>query len=273
MKNNTICVVIPIYINTNIHLFKKAIESIVQQSHPADEILIICDGLISTQLNNLIKTFSNKYSYIKIIRYDHNKGPGYARDYGIKCTSCDYIAIMDSDDVSTIDRLAIQYEFMQKNNDISLCGGLIRQLDDNNHKISIRNVPMLHSEILKTIKIKSPINNVTAFFRRKDYLETDGYAHIRSSEDYALWARLIYKEKKLQNLPHIFVDVNFDIGSLSRRTGLAHFKNDLFTQKELLNFNLITRYQFYKNILKYFIFRCILHKNIKKILYKYYLRK
>ena len=65
MKNNTICVVIPIYINTNIHLFKKAIESIVQQSHPADEILIICDGLISTQLNNLIKTFSNKYSYIK----------------------------------------------------------------------------------------------------------------------------------------------------------------------------------------------------------------
>lgn len=271
MKKNTICVVIPVYIGTKVDSFLSAFNSIIHQSYSADEIIIVFDGNISPILEKTIYELAKIYSNLVIISYDINRGPGYARDIAIKKTNCHYIAIMDSDDESTLYRLYEQFEFMEKNKNIALCGGLIKEYNPTNTS-SIRKVPLSNYDIKKNIMLKSPINNVTAFFRKVDYIEAGGYPHIRSSEDYALWCRFVAHNKEMANLNSVLVNVSFDTDTLSRRKGIQHFKNDLFTQNEMLASNLITKKRYFINVFKYFIFRCILNNSMKKIAYKFFLR-
>ncbi|EMX6282849.1 glycosyltransferase [Providencia rettgeri] len=272
MKKNTICVVIPIYKGTEVSSFLASINSIINQSLPPDEIIVIYDGYIPSLLEGEVKSLSILYENITILKYLDNKGPGYARDFAIRNTCCTYIAIMDADDISLPERLSIQYNFMEDNENVSLCGGLIQEVDDKNNPTSLRRVPLLYSDILKTVSIKSPVNNVTAFFKRVDYIESGGYPYIRSSEDYALWCRFLSKKKIIINLNSILVNVKFDREALTRRGGVKHFKNDLFTQNEMLNSKLISHKRYIINILKYFIFRCLLTNTIKHLVYKFFLR-
>lgn len=76
----------------------------------------------------------------------------------------------------------------------------------------------------------------------------------------------------MANIENILVYVEFDEDTLIRRSGLLHFKNDLFTQKTLYKSGIINIFTFNKNIFKYFIFR-LMNIKIKKFIYTYVLRK
>lgn len=268
-----VSVIFTVYSKTNIEQFKKSLVSILDQTVLPDFIIIVCDGCPSHSFENIIKYHLplNKKCQFKFFSYDENKGPGFARHYGIQKCTTKYIAVMDSDDISLSDRLQLQYEFMEKNPDISVVGGYIKEIQ-NNKTLFIRKVPLSHSDIVETIRKKSPINNVTAFMRRADYIETGGYPSLRSSEDYCLWVKFVSHNKKLANLQQCLVNVEFDESALSRRSGIIHFKNDLHTQNNLYNSKIINKYEYTVNYIKYLSFR-LMPISIKKIIYKFLLRK
>lgn len=266
-----VTVIFSIYEKTNLSKFKLALNSILNQTLLPKYIIIVCDGCSFDMFESCLDEHLSSLVKINIYEYKENLGPSYARDFAIKRANTKYIAIMDSDDISALDRLEIQYNFMEKNNNISVVGGYISEEKDGNF-ISIRKVPLHHKDISKTIKYKSPINNVTAFMRRKDYIYVGGYPSIRSSEDYCLWSRFLIHGKKMANIENILVYVEFDEDTLIRRSGLLHFKNDLFTQKTLYKSGIINIFTFNKNIFKYFIFR-LMNIKIKKFIYTYVLRK
>ncbi|TSI23487.1 hypothetical protein [Escherichia coli] len=166
----------------------------------------------------------------------------------------------------------MQLAFFESNENISVCGGFIEEFDNLSGQRKLRRVPLQHSDIQNAIKIKSPVNNVTAMFKRSDYLSSGGYPALRSSEDYSLWARFISSGYKIHNLDSVLVQVEFDIDAIQRRNGLLHFKNDFITQREMLKNGLIDKFEFVRNITKYCIFR-FLPVGVKKMLYQHVLRK
>lgn len=268
-----ITVIFSIYSGTEVNLFVNSLNSIIEQTINDFNVIIVFDGIEDDKcfeqcINN---TFENKSIDYFIYKLKENKGPGFARDFGIKKSDRKFIAIMDSDDISVNNRLELQLSFMLNNPQISCCGGGILEVDKNNGTTSTRVVPLEHQEIVSFVKKKSPINNVTAMFLREDYLEVGGYPSLRSSEDYCLWSRFIGNGKKMANIETILVNVDFDSSALGRRTGLLHFTNDLYTQNTLLSYNLINNRIYVLNIIKYGMFRFLPNK-VKFFIYKYILR-
>lgn len=94
MKKNYISFIMPVY-NTKIQLLEKSIGSVINQSNPNYELLIIDDGS-----NDTTKRFLKKYEEIEKVRiiYQENSGVSLARNTGVSKANGEWIAFIDSDD-------------------------------------------------------------------------------------------------------------------------------------------------------------------------------
>lgn len=91
---NKVSVVIPIY-NTELYL-EKCLESVVNQTEPFFEIILVDDGSIDRS-REIYDKYCREYSNIMLI-LQKNKGPGAARNVGKSNATGDYIVFVDSDD-------------------------------------------------------------------------------------------------------------------------------------------------------------------------------
>lgn len=94
MNNIKISVIIPVY-NSEKYL-SACIKSILNQTYPNWELIIVNDGSTDNSAK-IINRFISIDKRIKQI-YQKNSGPGIARNIGIKEASGDYIVFVDSDD-------------------------------------------------------------------------------------------------------------------------------------------------------------------------------
>lgn len=89
-------VIIPVF-NTGAVL-SETVESVLSQSDGKDEIIIIDDASTDMVTINTIEEFRSN-PVVKIVRHEHNRGLGAARNTGVKNASADIIVPLDSDDM------------------------------------------------------------------------------------------------------------------------------------------------------------------------------
>lgn len=87
----TISVIIPTY--NRVHTLSRALDSVLAQTHPADEVIVIDDG--STDCT--VELIQNSYPDVKLIQ-QQNSGVSAARNSGIRASHSDWVALLDSDD-------------------------------------------------------------------------------------------------------------------------------------------------------------------------------
>ena len=104
-----ISAIVPVY-NTE-KLVRRCIESVIAQTYPNWELILVDDGSTDGSLG-VLSEYENKDSRIKVIHQD-NAGPGLARNKGIENASGDYIVFIDSDDY--ID--AVYFELLAKHDE------------------------------------------------------------------------------------------------------------------------------------------------------------
>lgn len=112
-----ITVLLPVY-NASAFL-KEAIESILNQTFRDFELLIINDGSTDDSENIILRFGDPRIRYIK---NEKNLRLIATLNKGIELSSGKYIARMDADDISLPERLQIQYDFMEQNPEVALCG-------------------------------------------------------------------------------------------------------------------------------------------------------
>ena len=272
MNNTTksVSVIMPIHEGTEINHAKEALQSIENQSVTPNELIIIVDGPIK---NLLLKEvfFYKKCSKIdtKIVMYPINKGVGFARDIGIRKAKSDYIALMDSDDISHPDRLEKQLPVIENGYDV--VGAWIAEYDDNLKVLkSTRRVPTSNEAIKKFSRFRSPVNNVTAIIRKNAYLAVGGYKSLRALEDYDLYARMILKGFQFHNIEETLVDVRAGADQSSRR-GSKILKTEIFVLFKLYKTGFFGFFDFILNlVLRSFLrllpkfFRALIYKLVRK---------
>ena len=86
-----VSIVIPVY-NVEKYL-KQCLESVVNQTLDKIEVICINDGSTDNSLN-ILKEYEKKYNNIIIIDQE-NKGPGFARNIGMKRASGKYIYFLE----------------------------------------------------------------------------------------------------------------------------------------------------------------------------------
>lgn len=116
--NPTVSVIIP---NYNYGRFlREAIESVLAQTYPCREIIVVDDGSTDNSLEILAAYEKDK---VKVIR-QKNCGVGAARNAGVKASSGDLVAFLDADDIWLPEKLEKQVSIFQSDPEIGLvsCG-------------------------------------------------------------------------------------------------------------------------------------------------------
>ncbi|EMO54415.1 glycosyltransferase family 2 protein [Leptospira noguchii] len=108
MNNVPISVVIPTYNRENKIL--NAISSVLKQTLPPKEIIVVDDGSTDTTVSKIQEKFSDK---IQILLLEH-KGVSHARNRGVENASGDWIAFLDSDDEWLSEKLEKQWKHIEE---------------------------------------------------------------------------------------------------------------------------------------------------------------
>ena len=95
------------YLNT-------AIQSVLEQSYPPVEIIVIDDGSFTKKAEKVVIKCNEKSNINICYFYQENAGPSSARNYGTKKSASDYIAFLDADDVWLPDNLAHKIQVLSK---------------------------------------------------------------------------------------------------------------------------------------------------------------
>lgn len=231
----------PTYLDT-------ALNSLTEQTAVPDEIVLVKDGPVSQQLEDVIDAFHKKFRNLKIVALEKNSGLGNALNQGLKHCSHELVARMDSDDISEPHRFEKQLAAFESDGKISICGGWISEFEGSPDNILLyRRVATRHEDIVKMARSMSPMNHVTVMFKKSHVMEVGSYLPFFQFEDYYLWIRLIKAGRLFSNIPSVLVNVRGGREMASRRGGLKYIKAEMRFQKILLNSGIISSKDFVKN--------------------------
>ena len=112
MKNDefpAFSVLMSVYKKEEPAFLDQALESIEDQTVKPNQIVAVVDGPIGSELDAVLKEHQNQNTDIyTIVRSPKNQGLGLALRMGTEYCRCDWIARMDSDDVSVPNRFELQ---------------------------------------------------------------------------------------------------------------------------------------------------------------------
>lgn len=240
----TISVVIPVYIGDNSKAFEKALNSItVQQSRYPDEVVIVKDGPLKFDLNNVIENI--RYSCFKVVRKDINEGIVKALNDGIGISCGEVIVRMDSDDEAFPNRIADTHDFFAKNVEIDMLASSIVERDLTSDKRKYR-APSTFP--LNTWFIRNPFFHPATAFRRELCIKNGGYRNFPGFEDFDLWIRFSQTGANIAVTAekHLIFNVSKDF--YERRRGLKYLKNEI-SWLRLINREQGLEFHFWSNIL------------------------
>ncbi|AYH06443.1 glycosyltransferase family 2 protein [Pectobacterium parmentieri] len=179
----TVSVVIPCY-NSEATI-ERALRSVYEQTYSIHEIICVDD----CSTDSTIMIVSSLFPQVKIIKKNKNSGPAVSRNMGIKFSTGQYIAFLDSDDFWLPQKTEVQMKFIQ---DMYLdCIG-------SSFSVGIPKREFLHysvkMESIRSLLFRNKFPTPSVIIRNDgDYFSED----MKYSEDYDLWLRLAENNKRL----------------------------------------------------------------------------
>ena len=231
-----VSVLISVYIKEKAKNLEEALESIINQTLLPTELVLVKDGPLNEALDNVIAVYEKKFTKkgidFKQVALEDNKGLSVALNEGLKLCTCEYIARMDSDDISDKERLNLQLEFLENNKDIAVIGSDIAEFVEKGKVLRVKKMPVEHEKLYKYAKLRNPLNHMSVVFRKQVVESLGGYIHLPYLEDYYLWSRLLARGEKISNISKPLVWARVDRDFAARRGGFAYFKNYILLRKK-----------------------------------------
>ena len=272
-------VLMPIYRKENPAYFYRAALSMMEQSVPPDEFVLVCDGPLTKELDAVINKLEETWSeQMKIVRLPENRGVGSALAVGVEICRNTLIARMDSDDIACPERCEKQLAQFHKNPALALASGAIAEFASETPEVSepqmltgIRTLPCSYEEILAFARRRNPMNHMAVMMRRDAVLAVGNYHVVKGAEDYELWIRMLLAGYQAENLSDVLVYARTGNGMMQRRGGLAYAKENVRLQTYFYRSGFLTFSEYMSNCAVR-VAASILPAKIRRILYQKKLR-
>lgn len=192
-----ISVIMPVY--NGEHFVRTAINSILSQTMKDFELILINDGS-TDESTSIIGSYSD--ARIRLINNENNVGLSGTRNIGLDAAQGKYIAWLDCDDVSQPTRLEKQYNLLESDPTIGLCGTWVETFGNNQKHVW--RYPT-NPEFLRCRMIfDDPVATSSVMLRRS---VTEHYSmrfdlEYPPAEDYDLWERISCR-CRIANIPEV----------------------------------------------------------------------
>jgi glycosyltransferase involved in cell wall biosynthesis len=167
---------------------RPAIESILNQTFKDFEFIIIDDGSTDST-NDIISCYDDRRI---ILIEQENRGLSPSLNTGIRIASGEYIARMDADDISHIERFEKQIQFMDSNPEYVMVGTNAIVMDREGTVIHPLVHPTKDSEIRRMLLRGNAFVHGTVLFRRDVSMKAGLYDEdfFQLSEDLLFWRKV-----------------------------------------------------------------------------------
>ena len=222
LKEELVSVIIPLY--NSAQYITPTLESVLNQTFQNFEIILV-DDCSKDNTEEVIRQFAEKDERIKYFRQDKNQGAAVARNRGMDEAQGRYIALLDSDDLWTADKLEKQMAIIRsQNTGFVYCAydyvdAVGNQIKD---KVKIKKIAGYKDLLTKTY-----ISTPTVLIDR----ERTGDKRMplrRTGQDYAYWL-LLLRETNAYGIDEALVHVRKRPGSLSKNK-MQHLRDIYETQ-------------------------------------------
>lgn len=265
-------VLMSVYYKENAVYLKKSIESILNQTLKPNEFVIVCDGKLTKELDDVLDFFQKENTnLVKIVRLEKNVGLGCALNAGMRECSYSIIARMDSDDISMLDRCEKQMQMIQQGYDI--VSGTVQEFTKTpEDAYASRKLPELNADIYRFARRRNPFNHPCVMYRKEAVLLAGGYKDFPFFEDYYLWARMLLEKVNCYNIQEPILYMRAGNNMYRRRGGIKYLKTMTKFRFYLYKAGISSLGDFFVSIGGQAIV-CVLPNFARKIFYEKCLRK
>ncbi len=225
-----ISVLMPVY-NAEKYL-KNAIDSILSQTNSDFEFIII-DDCSSDSSVSIIESYSDKR--IVFLKNEQNSGVAVTLNRGLAVCQGEYVARMDSDDISRPERLEKQLQFLEKHPDVAVVTCGVRTFCGE-HTISDGGWTSIEPEkIKKDLFFSCALAHPTVMMRKEVINSLGGYVpEYNGLEDYELWCRVIEKHK-IASIGEVLFEYRVHEGQVSKKPSESVKKAQIKLKKRQLS--------------------------------------
>lgn len=173
-----ISVVIPAY--NSARFLPRCLQSVFAQTLTPEEVIVVDDG----STDNTAKLAEQLGAKVIICS---NSGPSAARNTGIQNAGCEWIALLDADDLWAPNKLERQALCIRPDTVLVYTG--IREFDDNGIREERPAIDAVSAK--RVLRYRNPITPSTVLVRRDAVVRDGGFREdIRACEDWEMWVRL-----------------------------------------------------------------------------------
>lgn len=213
--NKKISVIMGVY--NDAPFLEKSILSILNQTYKNFEF-IICDDCSTDDSFEIIKKFKQRDNRIVVIKNEKNLGLASTLNRCLQFCNGEYVARMDSDDISLPDRFMKQVKYLDNHQEYAVLGGQVIYIDNQDIEYRESNflINICNEDIVRQVCVAHP----TTMIRKNVLVEVGGYTVselTHRSEDYDLWCKIMSRGYNLHNLDDILLKYREDLSGIKKR--------------------------------------------------------
>jgi glycosyltransferase involved in cell wall biosynthesis len=256
----TVSVLMSTYMGESAANLAAAIESIYAQTVPPDQIVLVIDGPVCDEQEAVIARYGadRRAGRIDIVRLPGGRGLAQAMNAGLEQCICDYVARMDSDDISMPDRLELQLAYVERDPSLEVVGSWSEEFFEDGTKSQLKITPVRHDAIVSALRWRNVLVHPALLIRTAALRQVGGYmAEFGKLEDYDLFVRLAQAGVRFHNIPKVLVRVRSSLEQRARRGGLDYCVREVRFRLACFRRGFLNTRQFLLSTSMYVLFRLV----------------
>lgn len=219
-------VLMSVYDGEDPGFFKQSVDSMLMQTYLTDDFVLVCDGPLTDELEEIVKDYEEKYEFFRPVRLEYKAGTGGCANAGLARCRNEYVVKMDSDDVALPNRCELSMYILAKHPEVDMLGAYIKEFDsETGEEIAVKKTPTGNDAIRKYARRRNPFNNQTLVYKKSFVDKIGGYSTVKRCEDYEFVVRMLAAGAVGKNIPKVLVRYRVTPGNYDRRRNWANTRS------------------------------------------------